>query len=99
MIDLWFYLFVGLFGYEAMKFYQLMDVKNEEPEEGFVHREPYVDFDYTNEQNIEAGNFKSVTRDGTAYTYTLPSGKLYKSYFPYNQSVEKNYIMPDTSMT
>jgi hypothetical protein len=31
--------------------------------------------------------------------YTLPSGKIYKSYFPYNQSVEKNYNLPDTTIS
>lgn len=98
MIDVWFYLFVGLMAYETYKFYQLIQVEDKEPDEGFIHRFPFVDFDYTNEQNIEAGNFVSVRRDGAAYIYTLPSGHLYKSYYPYNQSVEKNYELPDTTI-
>jgi hypothetical protein len=100
MADIWFFLFVGLLGYESYKFWQLMRVQQgDTKQDGLIHREPYVDFDYTNEKEIEAGNFLSVVRDGTAYLYTLPSGKIYKSYFPYNQSVEKNYNLPDTTIS
>jgi hypothetical protein len=99
-MDLWFLAFIGLIGYEAYQMYNLQQIHaGDHSAEGQMSRVPFVDFDYTMEQDIEAGHFTSVKRDGVAYIYTLPSGKLYKSYFPYSQSVEPNYQLPPLQQT
>jgi hypothetical protein len=95
MEGIWFIAAVGLITYELCQFYKVYQVQQGTHKTAhWAPRVPYADFDYTNERDIEAGNFLSVQRDGAAYIYTLPSGVLYKSYFPYSQDVEKNYVQP-----
>lgn len=95
MEGLFFILAVALIGYEVLQFYNLTQVTGgTHKADHWAPRLYYADFDYTNEKDIEEGNFKSVQRDGAAYTYTLPSGVLYKSYFPYSSNVETNYHLP-----
>lgn len=95
MESIFFIAAVGLISYELFQFYRLMQVKEgTHKADHWAPRVPYADFDYTNEHDIEQGNFLDVTRDGAAYIYTLPSGVLYKSYFPYSQAVESNYKLP-----
>jgi hypothetical protein len=94
--NIWFLAAVSLMAYEVFQFYRLHQVqKGTHKANNWAPRVPYADFDYTNEKDIEEGNFLSVQRDGAAYTYTLPSGVLYKSYFPYSQNVESNYNLPN----
>lgn len=98
-MDVWFFLFVALVGYEIYQFNRMrkLDTGDKESED-FMPRVPFADFDYTNEKQIEEGHFDKVERHGASYIYTLPSGVLYKSYFPYSKTVEKNYDLPDTNV-
>lgn len=98
--SIFFILFVGLLGYEIWKFVELTRVKEGHHEtDNFAPRVPYADFDYTNEMDLEQGNFLSVQRDGAGYIYKLPSGVLYKSYYPYGSAAEENYKLPDTNVS
>lgn len=93
--DIFFILACALIGYELFQFYKLSQIRmGTHKADKWVPNTPFVDFDYTNEQMVERGDFLSVERNGSAYIYTLPSGHLYLSYFPYSPQVEKNYQLP-----
>jgi hypothetical protein len=100
MESLFFLLACGLIGYEVVKFYKLTQIKRgTHKADNWAPHIPFADFDYTNEQMIEQGNFLNVERNGAAYIYTLPSGHLYNSYFPYSQAVEPNYKLPESKIS
>lgn len=93
--SIFFLLACALIGYEVFQFYRLTQVKRgTHKADNWAPHIPYADFDYTNEAMIEQGNFLNVQRNGAAYIYTLPTGHLYASYFPYSPLVEKNYELP-----
>lgn len=94
--SIFFLLAVALIGYEVLQFYHLTQVKRgTHKADNWAPHIPFADFDYTNEAMIEQGNFLHVQRNGAAYIYTLPTGHLYNSYFPYSSMVEKNYKLPE----
>lgn len=102
MESIWFLAFVGLMSYEIYQFYKLARISqnHETKEEIPMPRVPYADFDYTNEADIEQGNFLEVQRDGAAYIYRMNDGvTMYKSYFPYSKKVEPNYNVPQVHAT